>query len=220
MATIYSGTNDGWCATGLVSDWATARSHAGALVDLNNSSDTISVIAIPALGSIGLRRAFFEFDTSGISEAPSAASINIYGNVRNSADIILVRGTQSSTLVAGDFNSLHNCSTELAASDGSGAGTLAGVSGLTYSSEISTWSTSGYNEIALNSTALSDIASLDTFKVCMMEYDHDYLDATVTSRVDIGNYWAEQSGTSKDPYLDYTAASAATDNSVFFGCNF
>ena len=115
---------------------------------------------------------------------------------------------------------MHNCSTELGNSDGSGAGTLAGVSGLTYSSEVPTWSTSGYNEIALNATALSDIASLDTFKVCMMQYDNDYLDIAATSMVRTGNYWAAQSGTSKDPYLDYTAAVTATDNSVFFGCNF
>ena len=64
------------------------------------------------------------------------------------------------------------------------------------------------------------IASLDTFKVCMMQYDNDYLDIAATSMVRTGNYWADQSGTSKDPYLDYTAAVTATDNSVFFGCNF
>ena len=221
MPTIYSGTNDGWAACGIISGWASARNHAGSLVDSNNSSDSIAVISFKGFGtSFGLRRAFFEFDTSGISEAPSEASINIYGYSQKSADIILVRGTQGSPLAAGDFNSLHNCSTELGNSDGSGAGTLAGVSGLTYSSEVPTWNISGYNEIALNATALSDIASLDTFKVCMMQYDNDYLDITASSMVRTGNYWADESGTSKDPYLDYTAAVTATDNSIFFGCNF
>ena len=43
MPNIFSGTNDGWCATGLVSGWATARSHAGALVDLNNIADAINI---------------------------------------------------------------------------------------------------------------------------------------------------------------------------------
>jgi len=36
-----------------------------------------------------------------------------------------------------------------------------------------------------------------------------------------GLYYLNQSGTDKDPYVDYTlAAVTATDNAVFFGTNF
>ena len=33
-------------------------------------------------------------------------------------------------------------------------------------------------------------------------------------------YYADYTGTSRDPKIDITYAAAVTDNSVFFGCNF
>ena len=35
-----------------------------------------------------------------------------------------------------------------------------------------------------------------------------------------GLHYTNYTGTSRDPYIDYTLASTVTDNSVFFGCNF
>ena len=225
MPDIYSGTNDGYVRTPL-GDWATIRSTTTAHSAVSNEGRANRVVwqyySSRGGGSYGILRAFFEFDTSGISVVPSSANLNILGYSQGNADIIVLRSTQSASLAASDFDALHNSSTELAASDGSGAGTLAGVSGLTYSAEITSWNTSGsYNTITLNATALSDIADLDTFKVCIIEYDHDYLDITHTSSLAIGAYFSDNSGTSKDPYLSYVAGGAAvTDNSVFFGCNF
>ena len=159
-----------------------------------------------------IQRAFFSFDTSGISVAPTAATLKIYGFFRTNGDVIAVRSTHSSTLANGDFDALHNSSTELGNSDGSGGGTLASVSGLTYSAEIATWSSGGYNDIVLNSTARDDMASLDTFKVAVIDYDRDYLDVAPlgTAFVAAGMYFADNSGTSRDPKIDYTAGSAAS----------
>ena len=59
MPTIYSGTNDGWAACGIISGWASARSHGGTLVDSNNSSDAITVISFAGFGtSFGLEGLF------------------------------------------------------------------------------------------------------------------------------------------------------------------
>ena len=57
-------------------------------------------------------------------------------------------------------------------SDGAGTGTLASCA-TNYSSEITSWSTSGYNDITLNSTALSVMARISDFKIVLLQYDYD-----------------------------------------------
>jgi len=201
--------------------WATNRS-AGTAQNANSTSDQgqIQVQNVSARGAevAQIGRAFFSFDTSGISVVPSAATLKIFGRASNTADVIAVRSTQGTGLAADDMDALHGASTALAASDGNGAGTLAGVSGLTYSAEIPFWSTTAYNNITLNATALADMASLDTFQVALIEYDMDYLDvAPVGSALrQIGFFLAESggSGTSKDPKIDFTAGAAGYGNLV------
>ena len=222
MATVDASTNDGQCSSGL-GTFAVARSHAGQSYDNNNLRDISSVLAFQSTrggGSWGLRRAFMDFDTSGITTTVTDATLKIFGFVNTAADIIVVKSEHGTSLAAGDFNSFPTAAvTALGNSDGSGAGTFAGISNLTYSAEISTWATS-YNDIALNATALADMESLDTFKIGLMEYDYDYLDITIptSSVIGTGWYWAEESA--RKPYIDYTAAVAVTDNATFFGANF
>ena len=221
MATIYSGTNDGHCGHGLAA-WADARNGAGNVFDSNDvrHANPVWHFYHSGRGTYGIYRAFFEFDTSGVTIAPSAATLKIRGFFRGEGDLIVVKSEQGGTLAAGDFNSLPSAAlTALGNTDGSGAGTLAGVSNFTYSAEITTWSTSGYNDITLNATAIADMVSLDTFKVCLMNHDNDYLDQDGTAQERNGFYWAEDSGSNR-PYVDYTPGVAVTDNAVFFGTNF
>ena len=61
---------------------------------------------------------------------------------------------------------------------------------------------------------------LDSFKVCLMNHAHDYLDVDGTSEETNGCYWAEK-GDPLKPYIDYTAGVVATtENATFFGANF
>ena len=231
MATIYASTNDGWVGCGLGTNWNLIRQSdtSSGGVGSVNSGETRSRIA-PALsfqtsrgpGGFGIRRGFFEFDTSGIAIAPLSASFKIKGYSSDTADVIVVRSTHSNPLGTGDHDAFPSAGvTALGNSDGSGAGTFAGISGLTYSAEFTSWSTSGYNTIALNATALDDIAGLDLFKICIMEYDHDYLDITGSGIQSAGAYFADWEGTFNDPYLDYTMPTATvTHNANFFGSNF
>ena len=224
MAEIVGGTNDGWCQNA-ASGWAAARNHAGYSFDSNNTYDSLAVTHqyFARRGTYAMRRAFFEFDTSGISVAPSAATLKVMGVTNGAADVIAVRSEQGATLAAGDFNSFPSAAvTALGNSDGDpggtgeGAGTLSGVSNFTYSAEISTWVLNSYNDIALNATALADMASLSLFKVCLMHYDRDYLDRDGGAAVYTGLRWAEN-GDNKWPYIDYTETA---DNATFFGANF
>jgi hypothetical protein len=217
MATINASTNDGWCGSGIQSAWKYTRSASGSVVNSTFTRDPYAVtVMVLRGGAKAIRRAFFDFDTSSISVPILQADLNIYGYSQTLADIIIVRSEQHTPLGAADFNNIYNSATELGNSDGIGGGTLASVSGLTYSAEVPTWSTSGYNTISLNSAARRDMVSLSSFKVCMMSYDYDYLDiVNPLATVSIGNYWAEHAGV--PPYLDYEIQA---DNAIFFGHNF
>ena len=214
---LYSGTNDGYCSAN-PSTFAGARNSAGNIVDSNNNYDVNAIhhTYYSGRGTHTLRRAFFEFDTSDIDNAPSYATLIISGVTNGDGDVIAVRSEQGGTLAAGDFNSFPAAVvTALGNSDGSGAGTLAGVSGFTYSAEVTTWSLVTSTIIPLNSTALSDMATLDTFKACIMNHDRDYLDIVATSTEINGLRWADVGGIRR-PTLSYTQAVPAT----FFGANF
>ena len=65
------------------------------------------------------------------------------------------------------------------------------------------------------------MASLDTFKICLMNHDHDYLDEDGGTTEANGLFWREAFATSLDPKIDFTlAAISAADNATFFGANF
>ena len=144
-----------------------------------------------------LTRAILSFDTSGITATPQSATLNIKGSSHKQADLIVISATlaDSSQVQAADFwnNSTANSATA-------------------YSSEIemSGWSTAGYNTITLNAAALSQMTSADVFTVGVVshDYDHDYSDPGATTTFDQKTrvIFSDTSGTSQDPYLDYTEA--------------
>ena len=215
MPSIYSDTNDGVVYTSSTSNWAAVRDATTGTADSNNTYDQYAVRARKVASGRGTQwqvwRAFFEFDTSGIGATPSSASLKIFGSNSGTADLFVVKSTQSATLANTDFDAITGW---VAGADNSSNVTK-------YSSEITSWTTSGYNTIALNSTALSDIVSLSTFKVCLIEADYDLPNTEPSTGTDVysGTFFSDNSGTSNDPYLDYTVAVAA-DNSTFFGANF
>ena len=163
-------------------------------------------------------RYFLEFDTSSINKTISSASVQLYGNSTNALDVILMRGSQSGAVSTSDFNDIYGATLHLLASDGAGAGRFAGSSTtVDYSSEIATWSTSGYNEIALSDDAKADIIANDTFNCVLIGYDYDYSDTALSeASYQTGFRQDAYSGTSSDPKLVITEQ----ENSVFFGANF
>ena len=163
-------------------------------------------------------RYFIEFDTSAINKTISSATLSLYGYNLGTLDVILMKSSQSGLVGTGDFNEVYGATLPFAASDGAGAGRLAGATTtVEYSSEIATWSTSGYNEIALSDDAKADIIANDTFNCVLIGYDYDYYDTAPSGAYyRVGFRQDAYSGTSSDPKLVITEQ----DNSVFFGCNF
>jgi len=197
MPIVYA-SNSGYMLKSDTLGWIGARAAASAdnvYDDPTNGNQSYAMAVLHSSSRGGnmytIRRSFLWFDTSGIGQV-SQASLKIYGYSSGTADVIAVKSTAyggdgSASLVAADYNN------------------FATGSGNDYSSEITTWSTSGYNTITLNAAALTDIKNNDALIVCLMEYDYDHQDQ-VPSSVDIksGMYYDNRTGTDYDPYLDYT----------------
>ena len=145
--------------------------------------------------TFNVTRYFIEFDTSGISTTPVSADLSLYGFSNNSADFFAVKADFSDGSIGNaDFDSI----------DGWSAGADNSSNVTKYSAEVETFSTSAFNDIALNSTALSDMASVDNFKICLIQAENDLANVEATTTPTTG-LWR----TFNTIHLDYTAGSAA-----------
>jgi len=205
MPTIYATKSEG-IAQFAVGTWSGIRDSSTGVIRTSTSAQrdsvAINVYHTPGRGSNVYRvsRAFFLFDTSSITSTVASAKLSIHGYSQDNADVIAVKsdayGGGGSSIVAADFNNFDTSTP--------------------YSSEVTSWSTSGYNDIALNSTAKTDIQNDDYLIVCVMEYDHDFQNSAASNtNLNSGVYHVNYTGTSFDPHLEITlAAAGATVHSV------
>jgi hypothetical protein len=203
---IYAATTDGYVYNYVSDTWANVRNAATGTNANNYNSYSSTAIKILHSGGRGgdtfyVGRAFFAFDTSGIDRTPYSAKLKIYGLTTSDADVIAVRASKpdlSTGITTADFDAIPS-----SAAPGWNSG-IPMVGDVTdYSSEVTTWSTSGYNTIALNAAALDYIRAEDVFSVCIVEHDHDYRNvAPSNTTISTGMYFANNTGTSKDPHLD------------------
>ena len=225
MATVYAHTNDGYVTRYNQSSWSDARANTAGTSAASTGTSYATAVQADRTAARGggyvfsIRRSFFFFDTSGISANVDSATFKVYGSVNGGGDLIAVKSNSDiETLGTADFGSIVGWNTT---TDGSGGGD--NESNVTkYSAEISTWSTSGYNDITLNAQALADMRDDDTVYICLINFDYDLKDVAPTNYTAHRNglFYTNYTGTSRDPYIDYTLAVTTTDNAVFFGCNF
>ena len=225
MPTVNASSNDGYVANSQTT-WNAAR--AGATGSSVSSTATRSSYAINTARTavrgggyaFTVSRAFFQFDISGIESEVESATFKVYGYSQGGGDIIAVKATSDiATLNTADFDAITGWNA--IGTNGSGGADM--ESAVTkYSDEIASWSTSGYNDITLTSDALSDMEDDDDLYICLINYDYDLKDIASTGYIShrTGLYWEDYTGTSTDPYIDYTLATVAVDNAVFFGTNF
>ena len=223
MPDIYA-VNDGKAIKYSTTIWADARSSTSCNTVSSATTLPNAILANKAAGrggtTYGISRTFMQFDTSSISTTPTSATLKIYGYGDSDLDVIVLKAIAYTTLDVTDFNNIYAGAIALNNSDGSGAGTLSGPHGTEYSTveDGISWSVGAYNNISLNSDALSDMTSANKLEICVMGYTYDYLDIEPSGSNRSGLYSSAESGTSKDPYLEYVVA--VTDNATFFGANF
>ena len=98
--------------------------------------------------------------------------------------------------------------TDLDAITGYSAGSSLAGNATIYGPQIltSSWSTSGYNDFTGTSDLRADMQNNDVVIICFMDYTNDYLNVAPTSDTtyNCGAYYSNNSGTSYDPYIEYT----------------
>jgi len=153
----------------------------------------INAIDVSAFGSTQVERYFVEFDTSGIEAEPQDATFKLFGKNSDSADVICVQATFASAgaLVVGDWDSWNESSP------------------VDYTDEITTWSTSGYNEFTITAAGLAAMVSLDEFQMICLEADNDYTQVSSNNaglNLSAGYYTRLADDDANQPVLSYTAA--------------
>ena len=148
MPTIFANSTDGRILNFRSSgaSWATARDGGTGTNATSTATNDQFMAAAEGGSSRGgyytVPRSFFSFDVSGITSTVASATLNIRGVNRNSADIILIKASKpdGSNLTTADFDAIPGFST---------GNTMSG-NVTDYSSEVSSWSTSGYIAVCLN----------------------------------------------------------------------
>lgn len=198
--TVYSTTADGYVKgdAGYDADGSAATAWAEAIAITSGtaySSDNSSVSAVGVdyyanglIYSFNIFRSFFYFSLASVTTTILSASINLFGLTNSNCNVCVQQGTQSDTLAGADINNFS----------GSSWG------------NTSSWSTSGYNSITLNSSGLAAATSAigGTFKVCARDYTYDYANNRPSADKYSGMYFANNTGTTNDPYLLLTLGPA------------
>lgn len=206
MPDIYPHSGDAQMRMDNESTWAGARNAATA--ETINTTAAKNNAAVKVAVNSGndqydCYRYFAAFDTSGISVKPDSATLKLYGFNYTDGQIIVIKvnagatGGASADFVAGDYSQ---------------------TSSTTYSAEFtSTLSTSGYNEITLNDAALTDMASLSSFKIAVIDHDFDYSNQVppggTTRRT--GWYFVNESNASLRPLISYVEGTPAPSTPTF-----
>lgn len=213
MADLYGNAADGTITTPVVFSWAAARDHSGSggtgTTTLSSNSNAIAVARGATRGGgagYQVARSFFFFDTSSITGTVSSATIKIFGAASNDGSAIAVKSTAfggdgGTALAVTDFNNIVGFSA---------GSSLAGLA-TDYSAAITTtgYSTSGYNDFAGTSDLAADMQNNNVVIICFMDYTNDYLNHALTSNAGLnyGAFFTDNTGTSKDPYIEYELSS-------------
>ena len=207
---ISADNADGWITAVNTTNWATSRDAITGTADHNDARQQYAIRVRKVASGRGnqwrVSRAFFTFNTLRVTATPVSATLNIRGFGSATANISVVKSTHSVPLVATDFNNITGWTT----GNNDGNVTYYGPN------TAITWSTA-LNTIQLNQTALSNIASLDSFKLCLLNYTYDLRDVEPTTGDDLysGCYFNDDTSSTSRPYI-----TIHPDNTTFFGANF
>lgn len=219
MPNLYSNNDDGLIDSSTTT-WAGARDDTSGATPVTGGTSTTTFTAVNKFSGRGggstfkVSRSFMYFDTSGITSTVSSAVIKVYGVNSNDGSVIAVKSTAfggdgGTALAAGDIDAITGWTT--------GASAAGNVTD--YSSAITTtsWSTSGYNSLPSTSDLRADMKNNNVVVICFMDYTNDYLNSepSSTGTLNVGAYYTNYTGTSRDPYIEYvTAGYANTVNGV------
>jgi hypothetical protein len=209
MPNIYSDTGDGYIVGPTVATWAGARdATTGASVDTAHTSSSSLVAVSRFSGRTGgntyrVTRSFFTFNVSSITGTVTDASLYIYG--ASGLTVGSIWGVKGGTpllggLAVSQFDDMPGYS--------AGASMLGNVTQYTSIIAGAGWVTSSYNKMQGTSDLMTDIQDEGTIVIVLTDYLYDARNAAPASNGtwSLGGHYTDYSGTSRDPYIEYTLA--------------
>lgn len=213
--TNYAPTaGDGFCGlTSKYTSWYSIRS--GSSSSTTNYTTTYSYATEfendPSVERFSICRGFFPIDTAEIPDgaAITAASFFFYAS--------------SKTVYGGDYDYINIVqttqadSTKLVSSDYAKCGPLNGATKLSADKSVSSILTSGYTEMALNSSGIAAINKTGTTRLGMRSgYDLENEEPPSSSYGKVQAYFSEYTGTDRDPYLSVTVEESSYGGYMMF----
>jgi len=147
-------------------EWATVRDAAsgqsvGTSIGYTTTTSHVQckyTLVILGDDNVKILRYFLYFDTSSIGDTPiSSARLWIYGQSAADAELSVQQGTQADILSVDDYDAFSG--TEFGHTSG--------------------YAVNKWNEIVFNATGRDAINTSGITKLCLREYDHDYLDVNI-----------------------------------------
>ena len=218
MATITA-SKDGAITRYETEAFGDVRNGAGETIQQTNSAlnNAVRVFYTAGRGSPTylITRTFMTFDTTAVTGTVSSLTLKIHGYGQNSADLRVVKSTafgngNNDDLITSDFTAINGLSGI------NSLGKPANVANVYTDSDITSWSTTAYNTISLNSYAASDIQNNNHFTIAIVEANHDFTGiAQTTSGENLrsGMNYVE-ANPSKRPYIEFTETATGYSHTV------
>ena len=223
MPLIYADASDGFIsASG--SSATTARHASSGTLDSTARAGAYAVRAASLSGRGGgltyrYARSFFYFDVSSISDCTSV-TLNLSGYISGGSGggIVIMASTAfggdgGTALAAGDYDLIKSWD---GSSDMTGATKFSSAPAI----NPAVWVLNSNNAIPLNATAEATINNNNYILMCVVDYTYDYLKADPVSggpglglalANNVGLFFSNYSGTSRDPYLNITLSGYGHD---------
>jgi len=200
--TVYSSTNDGYIWY-FWSDWNTVHDFTGGPITPSDSDATAMSAAAYYLftDNYCINRLFYVFSLSGLSGEVTEVNfcVRTAPDGEDAISACIQQGTQSDPIGGYDFDNF---------------------TGSYFDTETLSTTSQTLNTFAFNSTGKSYISGVlgSTAKLCMRQYPNDYVD-TQPGIGDMGAvftnlYFADETGTSKDPYLAITLSTYSGEQCI------
>tara|TARA_R110002153_G_scaffold207599_1_gene360364 strand:+ start:1426 stop:2178 length:753 start_codon:yes stop_codon:yes gene_type:complete len=223
MPLIYADASDGFIsASG--SSYTTARHASSGTLNSTAGAGAYAVRAASLSGRGGgltyrFARSFFYFDVSSISDCTSVTlNLSGYSSAGSGGGIVIMASTAfggdgGTALAAGDYDLIKSWD---GSSDMTGATKFSSAPAV----NMAGWNVNHNNIIPLGSAAETSINNLDYLIICVVDYTYDYLKAEpVTGGAspglalanNVGLFFSNYSGTSRDPYLNITLSGYGHD---------
>lgn len=163
-------------------------------------------------------RSYMAFDTSGISVAPTSATLKLWPTTLTNGgiDFYITRAflLTAGEVAGGDWDAWAQPADP---GDGSGSPSASNITAYSAKWDVSaSWPNDAYISITLNATALADMASRSEFQIGLISSPEVEQTTSPTDGVQYmtHGYSVNASGDHEDkkPYIEYTAAPAASPN--------